>query len=73
MILIVNYPDHKSDIDDFCTQICDALNKANKYCIPSGRTNNYKDHIVPRFNEHVKKLHDIARRNFVAWRSAGKS
>ena len=28
--------------------------------------------IVPGFNEHVKELHDIARHDLVAWRSAGK-
>ena len=30
---------HKSDIDYFYTQICDALDKASKYCIPSSRIN----------------------------------
>ena len=28
--------------------------------------------IKPGFNEHVKELHDIARKRFVAWREAGK-
>ena len=37
---------HRSDIDDFYTQICDVLDKASTYCIPSTRSNYYKDHIV---------------------------
>ena len=28
--------------------------------------------IKPGFNEHVKELHDIARKRFVAWRNANK-
>ena len=50
-VLICNDPNcqlssHESDIDYFYTQICDALDKASKYCIPSSRKNYYKDHIV---------------------------
>ena len=50
----------------FYTQICDALDKTRKICLPLRRINYYKDHIVPGFNEHVKELHDIARHDFVA-------
>ena len=28
--------------------------------------------IKPGFDEHVKELHDIARKRFVAWRNANK-
>ena len=53
-------------------QMCDVLHTASKKCIPSSKIDCYKEHIVPGFNEHVKELHDIARHDFVMWRSAGK-
>ena len=52
--------------------MCDVLHTASKKCIPSSKIDCYKEHIVPGFNEHVKELHDIARHDFVMWRSAGK-
>ena len=63
---------HKSDIDFLCKQICDVLHTASKKCIPSSKIDCYKEHMVPIFNEHVKELHDIARHDFVMWRSDGK-
>ena len=63
---------HISDIDFLYKQMCDALHTASKKCIPSSKIDCYKEHIVPGFNEHVKELHDIARHDFVMWRSAGK-
>ena len=63
---------HKSDIDFLYKQICDVLHTVSKKCIPSSKIDCYKEHIVPGFNEHVKELHDIARHDFVMWRSAGK-
>ena len=54
------------------TQICDVLYTASKKCIPSSKIDCYREHIVPGFNEHVKEFHDIARHDFVMWRSAGK-
>ena len=48
------------------------MHTASKKCIPSRKIDSYKKHIVPCFNEHVKELHDIARHDFVIWRSAGK-
>ena len=53
-------------------QICDVLHTASKRCISSSKIDCYKEHIVPGFNEHVKELRDIARHDFVMWRSAGK-
>ena len=52
--------------------MCDVLHTASKKCIPSSKIDCYKEHIVPGFNEHVKEFHDIARHDFVVWRSAGK-
>ena len=49
--------------------MCDVLWKK---CISSSKIDCYKEHIVPGFNEHVKELHNIARHDFVMWRSAGK-
>ena len=63
---------HKSDIDFLYKQICDVLHTSGKTCIPSSKIDCYKEHIVPGFNEHVKELYDIARHDFVMWRSAGK-
>ena len=48
------------------------MDNASKHCIPSNKIDYYKEHIVPGFNEHVKKFHTIARHEYIAWRSAGK-
>ena len=37
---------HRSNIYDLYTQIYDALDKTSKYCIPSSRIIDHKDHIV---------------------------
>ena len=67
-----NLASHKSDIDCLFKKICDSLENARKHCIPLNKVDFYKEHIVPRFNEHVKELHTIARHDYIAWRSAGK-
>ena len=37
-----------------------------------GLTIIFKKYCKPGFNEHVKELHDIARKRFVAWKEANK-
>ena len=61
---------HITQINKFYVDVCKCLTDASNavFGTKSTRTFNCR----PGFNEHVKELHDIARKRFVAWREAGK-
>ena len=61
---------HISQIKQFYVNICKCLTDASSTVFGelSKRTFNCR----PGFNEHVKELHEIARKRFVAWREANK-
>ena len=61
---------HIEQIQQFYKQICKCLTDASNavFGTKSKKTFNCR----PGFNEHVRELHDIARKRFVAWREANK-
>jgi hypothetical protein len=61
---------HIAQIKQLYDNICKSLTDASStvFGVKSKRTFNCR----PGFNEHVKELHDIARKRFVAWREADK-
>ena len=67
MTQIVYLANHISNIDyRLYKKICDSLENASPHCITSSEIDFYKEHIAPGFNEHVKKLHTIARHDCIA-------
>ena len=75
----------ESELLEFCSAYELTISDYQRYGRGSGQftyvsdahnSTSWLDHIicsiVPGFNEHVKELHDIARHDFVMWRSAGK-
>ena len=65
-----NNKSHNSQIKQFYDNICKCLTDASSTVFREvlKRTFNCR----PGFNEHVKELHEIARKRFVAWREANK-
>ena len=56
----------KQMYDKMCKSLTDASNSV--FGVKEKRSFDIK----PGFNEHVKELHDIARKRFAAWREANK-
>ena len=52
--------------------ICKALHYSGLDSIPSGKTSDGRDCIVPGFNDYVKDLYSTARSDYVPWRDEGK-
>ena len=61
---------HIVQIKQLYDKMCKCLIDASKSVF--GVKSNRSFCIKPGFNEHVKELHEIARKRFVAWREAGK-
>ena len=61
---------HITQINLFYNHICKCLTDASKTVF--GLKSNKSFNVRPGFNEHVKNLHEIARKRFVAWREANK-
>ena len=40
--------------------------------IPSTKSSDCRNYIVPEFNDYVKDLHSVARSDYVVWRDTGK-
>ena len=64
--------EHKVQLDDYYSSICEALRKASIKSIPTSIFKCSSDYIVPGFNEYVRELHDIARSSYLVWRQSGK-
>ena len=64
--------EHKVQLDDYYSSICEALRKASIKSIPNSIFKCSSDYIVPGFNEYVRELHDIARSSYLVWRQSGK-
>ena len=64
--------EHKVQLDDYYSSICEALRKASIKSIPTNIFKCSSDYIVPGFNENVRELHDIARSSYLVWRQSGK-
>ena len=64
--------EHKVQLDDYYSSICEALRKASIKSIPTSIFKCSSDYIVPVFNEYVRELHDIARSSYLVWRQSGK-
>ena len=65
-----NLDDHISKIKIFYDNICKSLVESSNAVF--GVKKSKKFDCKPGFNEHVKDLHDVARKRFVAWREANK-
>ena len=61
---------HINLINQLFVKMCKCLTDASNSVF--GVKDKRSFDIKPGFNEHVKELHDIARKRFVAWREAGK-
>ena len=64
--------EHRHEIDLFYSQICEALHCSSLDSIPSSKSSDCRNYIVPGFNDYVKDLHSVARSDYVVWRDAGK-
>ena len=64
--------EHRHEIDLYYSEICKALHCSSLDSIPSSKSSDCRDYIVPGFNDYVKDLHSTARSDYVAWRDAGK-
>ena len=64
--------EHRHQIDLFYSQTCDALQRSSSNCIPSSKSSDSHDYIVPGFNEYVKDLHCTARSDYIVWRNVRK-
>ena len=65
-----NLEDHTSKLKVLYDNICKCLVDASN--IVFGVKKSKKFDCKPGFNDHVKELHDIARKRFVAWKDANK-
>ena len=61
---------HINQIKAFYDSLCKCLTDASSDVL--GVNNKKPFNCKPGFNEHVKDLHDIARKRFVAWKEANK-
>ena len=64
--------EHRHEIDFYYSEICKALRCSSLDSIPSSKSSDCRDYIVPGFNDYVKDLHSTARSDYVAWRDAGR-
>ena len=65
-----NIEDHISKIRFFNENISKSLADASNAVLGVKKSKTFD--CKPGFNEHVKELHDVARKRFVAWREANK-
>ena len=61
---------HIEKVSQFYNNICSCLTDASNAVIGTRVSKPYT--CRPGFNEHVKELHDIARKRFIAWKDANK-
>ena len=64
--------EHRHETDFYYSEICKALHCSSLDFIPSSKSSDCRDYIVPGFNDYVKDLHSTARSDYGAWRDAGK-
>ena len=64
--------EYRHEIDFYYSEICKALHCSSLDSIPSSKSSDCRDYIVPGFNDYVKDLHSTARSDYVAWRDAGR-
>ena len=64
--------EHRHEIDLCYSEICKALHCSSLDAIPSSKSSDCRDYIVPGFDNYVKDRHGTARSDYVAWRDAGK-
>ena len=62
--------DHTYKLKVFYDSICKSLVDASKIVFGVKKSKEFD--CKPGFNDHVKELHEIARKRFVAWREANK-
>ena len=55
----------RHEVDLFYSQICEALHCSSANSIPSSRSSDCRNCIVPGFNDYVKYLHSVARSDYV--------
>ena len=63
---------HRHEINLFYSQICEALHCSSLDSIPSSKSSDCRNYIVPGFNDYVKDLPSVARSDYVVWRDAGR-
>ena len=61
---------HILQLKDLYDNLCKCLSYASNDVLGVNKIKKYN--CKPGFNEHVKELHDIARKRFMAWREANK-
>ena len=61
---------HILQLKDLYDNLCKCLTYASNDVLGVNKIKKYN--CKPGFNEHVKELHDIARKRFMAWREANK-
>ena len=57
----------------FYSQICEDLHCSSLDSIPSSKSSDCRNYILPGFNDYVKDLHSVTRSDYVVCRDAGKS
>ena len=65
-----NNKEHIQEIGNFYNALSECMIEASNVSIETRVRKPYT--CRPGFNEHVKELHDVARKRFVAWRNANK-
>ena len=65
-----NNKEHIQEIGNFYNALSECMIEASNVSIETQVRKPYT--CRPGFNEHVKELHDVARKRFVAWRNANK-
>ena len=59
--------ERRHEIDLFYSQICEDLHCSSLDSIPSSKSSECRNYILPGFNDYVKDLHSITRSDYVVW------
>ena len=57
--------EHRHEIDVFYSYICEVLHCSSQNSIPSSKSSDCRNYIVPGFNDYVKDLYNVARSDYV--------